>query len=208
MEIVEIAEFLSAFAAFMTVCFAIVELSARSKAKKADEAIEVYANLLFVCQQIDYIVGSAESFTRKCATISEKERRSYAKTHLPNPALDALIHNIEKESICNFNYTSEEGRANSAIILEFTQSALHTLITANTFYQTITDHEQYPLSSITQNCAELKAAHTELLQITNNAQDILRKRLKKVHNSSNIYLISLGIASIFFFATSFFLRLL
>ena len=58
MNIQIFAEILSAYAAIITVVLAVSELSARSKAKKADAAIEIYADFLFVIQQLQYAVAN------------------------------------------------------------------------------------------------------------------------------------------------------
>ena len=107
MSIVYFTDFLSAFAACATVCLAVMELISRNKVKKATDAIEIYADYLHTIQYMNYAIKSLEKLLKRFDSIDKVEMSSYAKTHVVNDAMFNLIDKIEKNSICNMNYSSK-----------------------------------------------------------------------------------------------------
>ena len=72
-NIVNLAELVSAVAALITVGLAFTELLSRSKAKKAAMAMDLYAEFLFVRQQVTVAMGVAKSFADHYGTATDEE---------------------------------------------------------------------------------------------------------------------------------------
>ena len=92
MNVQVIAKLLSAIAAFVAVGMACIELYSRSN-KKAETAIDVYAEVLFIVQQLKYAVRSIDRLIENLGTLTVEEIKAFAKTHI----IDAeLISKIQK----------------------------------------------------------------------------------------------------------------
>jgi hypothetical protein len=206
MSIIEIAEYLSAFAAFLTGSLAVVELALRRRVKDAEKAMESYADYLSVNQQIKYLESSARSFSEQCHTLDYKERQAYAKTHMPKPELFRLIRSIEKECITGGNFDNVEGRKNAMTIMEISGEASNFLVTLQTFYRVILDQDSYSVETIREKFELVSMSYQRLLPLAKNTERMLRKNLKEVHTSSNAYLLAMALSTLFFLCISFILH--
>lgn len=202
MSLAEIAEILSAFAAFFTVSLAVVELSSRKKIKKADVAMDMYAEFLYIIQQYNYALGNAEALSSKYARMTLTERQSFAKTHLIPKEIFAYIQTFEQSCLCNFDFTTKDAKENSTQILEFSGKIHNFLTSVNTFYQTVLEDESYSAESVKNNTEYLVKEYNAILTNSDITGNILRKNLKKTHDFSNIYLLCLIVASAAFFIIS------
>ena len=205
MNIVNMAEFLSAFAAFITVCLTATELSSRRRLKKAEDAIKSYSKYLIIDQQTRQLITGIHSFMNNFHNLTHMERQSYAKSHLPDPAVLQLILSVVDESITNFNYNSKIGKTSSQTILDASSLTMSLIESITTFYQAILDHENYPVSSIERNYKFIADACKQLPHLNYDAEKILRQNLKTVSRSSTIYILSLIFFSVFFLFICFIL---
>ena len=208
MNIIEVAEFLSAYAALMTVFLAFAELSSRAKTKKADTAMSIYADYLYVAQQISYLMGSAESFSEKCGNLTAEQMKAYAKTHMAEKSLFGMIHRIENESVSGFNYQTEEGKSNSQVILSYVGQANNLLTFLNTFYQSVLDEPNPDAEFIRQTYAQLEHRYNNETLASVAAGELLKRNLKKLRNNSNAYLICLFVAGFVLLVLCHFLKML
>lgn len=206
MNVIEIAEYLSAFAAFLTGSLAIVELALRRRVKDAETAMESYANYLSLNQQIKYLESSARSFSEQCHTLNNKERQAYAKTHMPRPELFRLIHAVEKECIIGSNLNDVEGRKNAITVMDIGAEASNFLVTLQTFYRAILNQDDYSVESIRQRFELVLTSYQRVVPLAKNAERLLRKNLKKVHTSSNAYLLAMALSALFFLVISYILH--
>ena len=202
MNLAEIAEVLSAFAAFFTVSLAVVELSSRKKIKKADVAMDMYAEFLYIIQQYNYALGNAEALASKYDRMSLTERQSFARTHIIPNDIFIYIQNFEQNCLCNFDFTAKDSKEKSTQILEFSGKIHNFLTSINTFYQTVLEDESYSAESVKYNTEYLIREYNSILTNSDITGDILRKNLKKTHDFSNAYLLGLIIASAVFFVVS------
>lgn len=200
-----IAELLSAVAAFITVGLAIIELANRSKAKKADVAIVIYSNYLFAAQQIGYMVSNVETLAGNCKNMSVGDQKAFAKAHLIDPSLPAVLQKIENEFVSNTNYNTEEGKRNSIMILNYTGSASNLILTVNTFYTMLIENESMPPEQIINYYDRIKATYAQINTTAPDVEEMLRKNLKTLHNHSNIYIVSLFVATVLFLLVCLFL---
>lgn len=205
MNIVEIAEFVSAFAALMTVSLATIELSARSKTKKAEDAISIYSDYLHIKQQLDYYVNSTHTFTDNISKYEAIELCTFAQTHIIPKSLFDMVCNIEKQSICNFDYSSKSGKSNSTHILNFSSQTNNLMISVNTFYKAYLNDPNCSAESISNNQAHIDDLYKEAYDTVEQTGEMLRGNLKKLHNHSNTYLAFLFLAGLFFLAACFIL---
>ena len=199
MDIINIAELLSAYAALMTVTLAVAELASRSKAKKAEIAIEIYSDYLNAIQQLEYIVGSAGSLSQKCSELSKSELKSYAKTHIVSKDLISLVHKIEKDSI---KYFGSKFKSNNEAkqIIELSGYTTNIIILVNTFYQAILDNDNISADSIRTKYQYILDSYQNKVNLLEAARIYLSSNLKKTKDSSNFYLLFLAIAEIAFLA--------
>ena len=205
MNITDVAELLSALAAFLTVALAFVELFSRSRIKKADTAIDIYADFLHLVQQLQFAQRTAATFAEKCTALSPTERISYAKTHIITPETLTLMQKFEKDCISNFDYTSDVGKTNSSAILEFTSAATSFAVSVNTYYQFILDGKDYSTELIRAHRKNVDLSYDKLNSSLETAGELLRRNLKKTHNTSTLYLIVLLSCAAVFTALCFFL---
>ncbi len=208
MNIIEIAEIISAFATFLTVCLAVIELVSRRRLKNAEEAIEAYANYLIAEQQISYLVCSAFALIEKCDKTKYQEYKSYATSHMPDSSLVFLIQSVEKESITTFDSNKASGKSKSKVILDAAGAASDVVAAVRTLYQTILDHDEYPSEAIYDACELIKTSSAKLDSLNSKAEKVLNQNLKDINKSSKSYIISLVCISLFFFCVCVILGLL
>lgn len=208
MEVIEIAELISAIATFFTVCLAIIELASRRRLKNAEEAIEAYTNYLIAEQQIKYLVSSALTFKEKCDKTNNKECKSYARAHIPDSSLLSLIQSVEKESITTFDSNKDEGKLNSIVVLEAAGAASNVVTAVSTFYQVILDNDTYQEKSVDKAFNIINDLNDKMTSLNLKVEEVLRKNLKNIHKSSNIYIITLVCFSLVFLSICIVLSLL
>ena len=200
MKIQIFAEILSAYAAIITVALAISELSARSKAKKADVAIEIYANFLFIIQQLQYAVENVVRLCKECSVLTTTEQQSFAKTHYIDSSLASKAEHVETAAITCFNYTTEEGKNNSKLIIDFIGKANNLISIINTFYSTVENHTLLDEEWFNSRCTIVLNMFDELKYLEESCNSLLKKNLKTYHNSSIVYLVTLLLISLIFVA--------
>lgn len=199
MDIINIAELLSAYAALMTVTLAVAELASRSKTKKAEKAIEIYSDYLNIVQQLDYIIGSAGSLVKKGSGLTNVERKSYAKTHMASKDLVSLVYKVEKESIKSFGSKSKN-KEDVKNIIEISGFIANIITSTNTFYQAILDDDNISEESIRLNYQVLFDSYQEKVDLLGVASVYLSSKLKETKESSNLYLFFLAIVELIFLA--------
>lgn len=203
MDVLGMAEFASAFAAFVTVNLAIAELVSRRRMKNAEEAIQAYANFLLAQQEIENLVGSAQSFYTKGGELSDQERRSYAKAHMPKDSLLQMLQSIAKESITAFECDKKNGKENAKIILDLTENATNVVLAVKTFYQAVIEQENSSFGSGDKVYLLILQAHEKMDCLNKRAAAVLRDNLKSVNKTSSIYVGSLILSSILFLCICF-----
>lgn len=199
MNIQIFAEILSAYAAIITVVLAVSELSARSKAKKADAAIEIYADFLFVIQQLQYAVANVKTLCEK-RSLSLEEKQAFAKAHFIDSTLTSKAEHVETASITCFNYTAEEGRNNSKHVVDFIGQANNLIATINTFYSTVEKQSSLDSEWFESRYDIIVTMFKELKCSEEKCNLILKKNLKTYKNSSIVYLVTLLLISFVFLA--------
>lgn len=119
------AEIISAWAAFVTVCVAIMELYNRIRTKKAESAMKIFADYLFIEQQLNYNIASVNSLVENCRKITFDEIKVFAKQHLFDTRIIQQVEKIERDYISNTNLKKLEGRRNAKVTLRFTGESLN-----------------------------------------------------------------------------------
>lgn len=200
----DIAELLSAFAAFITVGLAAIELYSRRKSNNADIAIETYSDYLFVEQQICYAVSSATRFAQDAGK-AITELVPYASTHVIDQSLRDKIYEIQKNSICCSNYNSAAGKRNASAIMECAGASLDLITMINTFYTTIAAGN-VTVEWINENVSYIIDGFEVVKEKSRDVVPILNSHVKKYHNFSNFYLIGLFIAMAVFMVICLMIR--
>lgn len=205
MNIQVIAELLSALAAFVTVGMACIELYSRSSSKKAETAIDIYAEFLFVNQQLQYAIRNIYRLLESSDTLTDGEIKAFAKTHIIDAEIISKIQKIENTSITNSNYTTEQGKVNSTHILDFIGNAINLIVNINTFYAMVMENEIIDIDNLKEKATRIFDEYEKLDDSLKQTEIILNKNLKKLHNSSNMYLLLLFALSIVFIVLCVFL---
>ena len=188
MNVQVIAELLSALAAFVTVGMACIELYSRSSSKKAETAIDVYAEFLFIVQQLKYAVRSIDKLIENLGTLTVEEIKAFAKTHIIDAELISKIQKIENTSIKNINYKKEQGKVNSQQILDFIGNAINLIVIINTFYTMVIENESIEFENLKEKTTNVWNEYNKMNDSLKQTEKILNKNLKKLHNNSNIYI--------------------
>ncbi len=195
-HIADIAELLSAFAAILTVGLAFIELTFRSKAKRADIAMNIYADFLYTKQQLAYAVGSVQSFARNVGRCSETVLISFCRTHAIDPSIFTTIHTLTKESITNAERLTQKEKTRSKLVLDLSGKTTDLLLYINAFFQAYAAGGPYDSADIEKSCQHVTATYEELLPQLEAAGSVLKTNLKKMHSSSNLYISVLLVAAV------------
>lgn len=174
MNFSEIAELIGAFAAFVTLGMAVVELILRNRIKKAEEAMDMYANYLIAEQQVKYVVENALSFIDKLINMTDFRKKvndckAYAKAHMPDTSLVSLLQTVEKEGITVFDkkQTDQPKR-----VLEAIGVTTNLVTVVSTFYQTILDKSGYEYSDL-RHARELIEQELKSFEENNQAVKVI-----------------------------------
>ena len=205
MSVRDLAELLSAFAAFATVILAVMELSNRSKAKRAENAMKIYADYLFVKQQLDYAVANVSVLTREANNLSPEGRKSFANTHFVQPSLSATVQEVASEFVRNVDYNKAESKTNSRTVLDFSGSAINIILLVNTFYSMIMEETNMPADQIKRNADIVVNTYSEMIDDIEETGVLLHQNLRKLKLHSKVYIILLLILMAVFFAVCIFL---
>ncbi len=192
----QVADILSSFAAFVTVCLAIRELSSRSKAKRAEESIEIYADYLNLIQQTEYIVRTAGSLSEKIKDLSRDEIKAYAITHMVSDELISSVQSLQKKCIKSFG-SEKKNVSVSKEIIDLLGAISNIFVSINTFYQAIADDKNYSTDCnlIKQRYKYIIESYKKVEETIESVKEFLMERVKKTKFSSDSYFISLIIAS-------------
>lgn len=204
-DIQAVAELLSALAAFVTIGLACIELYTRSNAKKAENAIEIYSEYLFVVQQLEYAVKNIENLEHNCKNLTTKEINAFVQNHKLDISLIHKIQKIENMSIMGYDYTKDEGQMNSQLILEFTGMTVNLINTINTFYTFLTETVENHTDWINKNAIRVYNGFEIASDTIKVTGDLLKQNLKKSHNMSNAYIVLLFTLSAIFLLICFLL---
>ena len=197
-NIADIAELMSALAAILTVGLAFVELSTRSKAKKADMAMSIYSDYLHIKQQLQYAVENVGSYAKNIQRCSPAELTAFVQTHSVDSSVFTLLHTLSKESISSFECLKDEGKNNSKIVLDFCTGVTDLLLYINTFFKSNAQSAPCDIQRIEQSHQYVLSAYEKLLPNVDAAGEILNKNLIKTHSRSRLYLAVLLVAAVVF----------
>ena len=195
-DIANIAELVSAFAAFLTVGLAFVELSTRSKAKKADLAMDIYSDFLHIKQQLEYAVENVRSYVHNIDRCSEAELIAFVQTHAVDPSVFSIIQKLTKESISSFDCLSAKGKDNSKLIIDFSGGVTDLLLFINAFFKANAHGGPYDIEKIQKSYQHVSSTYQKLLPGIDIAGDVLKSNLKKTHSNSKLYLTVLIITAV------------
>ncbi|MBO5702003.1 MAG: hypothetical protein J6S71_06155 [Clostridia bacterium] len=149
MELSVIAELIGAFAALIAVALTVIELIFRNSTRKSDIAIEIYAEYLFIVQQIEYGVTNFRTLVTKFPNLNTAEINTYSKIHtIPRDFFDS-IHDFEKIGICNTNY-QKGGKDNSKLFIDFLGESSQMMNLLNSFYGIILDSDRLSQEALDQ----------------------------------------------------------
>lgn len=200
-----IAELVSAIAAVTTVGLASIELYSRSKAKKAEMAMDIYSRYLFVAQQMEYAVENVKMLSQNAVNMSISECKAFAKTHLPDASLVTEVREIEVSSVKNSDFIHEEGKVHSQQIMDFTGKAMNLFVTINTFYTMVVENDTITTEEIAEKAKRVLVMYEQMTEILASAGVLLHKNLRKLSNHSNIYLVALLVLAAVFLGICLFL---
>lgn len=204
-SITDVAELISAFAAILTVGLAFVELSSRSKAKKADLAMDIYSDYLHIKQQLIYAVENVGSYAQNIAAYTELELSAFVQTHNIDSSVFATIQKLSKESISSFECLKDEGKRNSKLILDFCAGVTDLLLYINAFFKANSHGGPYDIEKIKKSHRYVLTTYQKLIPSIDTAGETLNKNLIKTHSRSNLYLATLFLAAVVCLLICFFL---
>lgn len=198
MNLVDFAQLLSAVAACLTVILAFIELSSRSKLKRADVAMDMYADFLNITQRLNYIQNGVSAFVSNYHHLTKEERLAYAKSHLPDEELYSLIQKFERDCVSSFEAKKDGSKKDGSYIIEHSGIASNVLLMVKTIYQHELDGGIYTEEKLSDRLGRVNKYFEELNCHESVILALLFKNVKKCHNTSNIYLITLICSAIIF----------
>ena len=188
MNMQSIAEILSALAALITMGLACVELCSRSASKKAEAAIDIYAEYLFVRQQLDYAVSNVSKLCGTTKSFTEQEVKAFAKSHMLDSSLLVSLQKIENIGIKTFNPRKEQGQDNARMLLDLTGQAMNLAASVNAFFTAVAEEPAVDHKRIGENAGKIQAEYDTLKESWDATGDVLKKNLKVSHNLSYLYI--------------------
>ena len=191
MNVVNLAELVSAVAALITVGLAFTELLSRSKAKKAAMAMDLYAEFLFARQQTKSAMGAVKSFVNHYATATPEELSSFAQAHRVHPEVFATLEKVTKEGVSSFDCFSKQGKQYSTVIMECTGNLQSLLSQINTFLKAYGDDRVRDAVKVQAAYEQIEELHRQVCADMESATVILKENLKKTNRYSEWYLIIL-----------------
>lgn len=204
-NVVNLAELVSAVAALITVGLAFTELLSRSKTKKAAMAMDLYAEFLFVRQQVKTAMGVAKSFASHYGTATDEELVSFAQANKVPQEVFTALEKVTKEGVSSFDCFSKKGKQYSTVIMECTGSIQSLLRHVNAYLEAYSTDK-------TRNEAKVQAAYEEMVekhhQVYANMESaslILKDNLQKTNRYSEWYLIILFIVIVTLLTINFML---
>ena len=197
------AEIISAWAAFVTVCVAIMELYNRIRTKKAESAMKIFADYLFIEQQLNYNIASVNSLVENCRKITFDEIQVFAKQHLFDTRIIQQVEKIERDYISNTNLKKLEGRRNAKVTLRFTGESLNIMRNVNSFYMVLVKGDGLSVDWVEENGKKICADYDKMSALTKQAGKLFHENLKEQYNFTKIFGLFLFVLSIIFIAVIF-----
>ncbi len=197
------AEIISAWAAFVTVCIAVIELYNRIRTKKAESAMKIFADYLFIEQQLNYNIASVGSLVENCRKITFDEVQVFAKQHLFDTRIIQQVEKIESDYISNTNLKKFEGKHYAETTLKFTGEALNIMRNVNSFYMVLVKGDVLSVDWIEKNGKKICSDFEKMSELTKQAGNLFHKNLKKQYNFTKICGLILFVLSIIFIAIVF-----
>lgn len=200
------AELISAFAALVTVVMAVMELYSRGSSKKAENAVDVYAEYLYIAQQLEYSICNIEKLIESADSMKDEEIKAFVQTHILGDDFLVKLQKIENTSIKTFNYTKDIGRKNSKSILTYTGDAINLRASINTFFISIADSNKVSRERIAEIAPRIIKEYTDMRDTSAEAGEILKNNLKTWNKMSLAYVVLLFALSLLFTIVSFLCR--
>ncbi len=194
----EYAEIISAWVAFITFGVAVIELYYRNKAKKAENAMKIYADYLFIEQQLNYSIENIKKLINNCRKITTDEIQVFAKSHLLDTRIIKQVEKIESNFISNTNFKKAQGKHNSEKALKFTGETLNIMTNINSFYMVLVKGDILSVEWIEENGQRICADFKRMTDLIKQAGNLFQKNLKKQHNFYRFFIIVLFMMSIGF----------
>lgn len=175
-SIVEVAEFISAFAAFLTVSLAFLELGTRSKLKREAEATNQYVDYRLLEQEINLVIVGLDTLNSHWEQLSLDERKAYAKTNAAPKTLFSSVQTLEKELLNSVLAPKKHDLQKNVMVLSCSCEQL--LLSANSIYQLVLDTPNLAGERLNYF---INNVHVKLLALTDAhdaVSECLRRRLK------------------------------
>ena len=200
------AELISSFAALVTVVMAVMELYSRGSSKKAENAVDVYAEYLYIDQQLEYSICNIEKLIKAANSLKDEEIKAFVQTHVLGDDFLMKLQKIENISIKTFNYTKEIGKKNSKSILTYTGNAINLRASINTFFISIAGSNEVSRERIAEIAPKIIKEYADMRDTSAEAGEILKNNLKTWNKMSLAYVVLLFALSLLFAIVSFLCR--
>lgn len=165
--------------------------------------MKIFADYLFIEQQLNYNIASVNSLVENCRKITFDEIQVFAKQHLFDTRIIQQVEKIERDYISNTNLKKLEGRRNAKVTLKFTGESLNIMRNVNSFYMVLVKGDGLSVDWLEENVKKICADYDKMSALTKQAGKLFHENLKEQYNFMKIFGLFLFVLSIIFIAVIF-----